>query len=442
MYFLVLFILFLSSCIATSSNSKSFEFYAIVIDAGSTGSRGFVFQIFEEIDNDDENIILSRSLVPTKSKKTQPGLSEFVSKTDDYQAIQEYLLPIFIDAAAKIPIEYHNSTKVFVKGTAGMRLLEESDQKLLWKSLVEALNYHPLNPFILHLEDLGTISGHLEAYYAVLSSNFIAGTIDGNLKAVGNQPLIGALDMGGSSTQLIFYTGDEEELIISPDNFWSHSWLNFGVERVRERVVSYLISEHITNALDGDVDQEVKIVMNPCTFKGYESYPEPNIVVRGTGNSDECIQVLKNVVWPENTCTSEVPHEDANDSIAEKRPCFIDGIEHPRVRGEFYGMSVYFFAIDCIRHLGSKHLHAWPNPTIDELDGAIHEFCGLEWDDLQEMVKDRKHKYTGDVQLPNRCLEALYISLILQDGFGFNNSHRNITLALEVNLEYFLCLHT
>lgn len=44
-----------------------------------------------------------------------------------------------------------------------------------------------------------------------------------------------------------------------------------------------------------------------------------------------------------------------------------------------------------------------------------------------------KHKYTKDSQLAHRCVEALYMSLLLEEGFGFDGKSRDITLALEVN---------
>ena len=47
-------------------------------------------------------------------------------------------------------------------------------------------------------------------------------------------------------------------------------------------------------------------------------------------------------------------------------------------------------------------------------------------------MTENSHKYTFDAQLPNRCLEALYIALLLEEGFGFDPSHRNITIALEI----------
>lgn len=55
------------------------------------------------------------------------------------------------------------------------------------------------------------------------------------------KPLLGALDMGGSSTQLIFYNGTSDARKIHADDFWSHSWLNYGVQRVHERVLNYIL---------------------------------------------------------------------------------------------------------------------------------------------------------------------------------------------------------
>ena len=46
--------------------------------------------------------------------------------------------------------------------------------------------------------------------------------------------------------------------------------------------------------------------------------------------------------------------------------------------------------------------------------------------------KDKKHPFTKSSQLHNRCVEALYMATLLEYGFGFDGSHKNITLALEV----------
>jgi Golgi nucleoside diphosphatase len=148
------------------------EDYAIVIDAGSTGSRGFVFHI--TIDLDD-----SRTVTSTPCGRVFPGLSSFVTQPEKTVDI---MLPLFINAAQMIPVRYHEKTQVFIKGTAGMRLLTIDEQEAIWKGLVDSLNRHEDNPFHLTMNSVGTIDGHAEAYYAVLASNYIAGSIDGNLQ--------------------------------------------------------------------------------------------------------------------------------------------------------------------------------------------------------------------------------------------------------------------
>ena len=75
-----------------------------------------------------------------------------------------------------------------------------------------------------------------------------------------------------------------------------------------------------------------------------------------------------------------------------------------------------------------------PNPSINEIETAAHDFCALEWAHVNETMigKDKKHAFTKSSQLHNRCVEALYMATLLEYGFGFDGSDRNITLALEV----------
>ncbi len=74
-----------------------------------------------------------------------------------------------------------------------------------------------------------------------------------------------------------------------------------------------------------------------------------------------------------------------------------------------------------------------PNPSIDELEEASLAFCSLPWSEIHKSHQNNSHEMTSDDKLPNRCVEALYITTLLEDGFGFRGTHRGITLALEVD---------
>jgi hypothetical protein len=57
-----------------------------------------------------------------------------------------------------------------------MRLLSDDQQKIIWDRLYDDMRIANL-PFDLHRANFRTIDGQLEAYYAVLATNFIAGNI-------------------------------------------------------------------------------------------------------------------------------------------------------------------------------------------------------------------------------------------------------------------------
>lgn len=121
-----------------------------------------------------------------------------------------------------------------------MRLLSNDDQDAIWDRLVLDSNAHSLMPFRLSRDRVGTINGTFEAYYAVLAANFIGGNLDTslvyencNLKFTyvcshSGKELVGALDMGGSSTQLVFHTGTEVGHVIQPEHFWYEMMTCFG----------------------------------------------------------------------------------------------------------------------------------------------------------------------------------------------------------------------
>eukprot|EP01038_Epipyxis_sp_PR26KG_P009285 gene9285-12511_t len=396
------------------------ENYAIVIDAGSTGSRAFVIKISENFTHTSSQS--TRNVTSIKAGRAHPGLSSFASNPKDSV---DYTVPMLFDALALIPEDHHKKTPLYIKGTAGFRLISDEEQVGIWTTLAEGLRKHKDIPLYINESNFGTISGYMEAYYAVLCSNFIEGTIDGNLNPLNEVAMIGALDMGGSSTQLIFYTHTGKKEKISDSHFWSHSWLNYGVERIRDRVFDYLIENYksLNNGMvaENENDNNNIIISNPCTFSGYEIAYKDNIILRGTGDGKLCREVINNVIWPNRSSSK----------CRVDRPCPIDNIIHPSVKHHvFYAMSVYFFALDCIRELGPARLRFWPNPTLQEIEDATNQFCSMNWSQVES--NQLSHKYTGPSQLAIRCLEGAYIGTILEKGFGFNRYRRDITFALEV----------
>lgn len=69
---------------------------------------------------------------------------------------------------------------------------------------------------------------------------------------------------------------------------------------------------------------------------------------------------------------------------------------------------------------------------MDELEEASMAFCEMPWSELKSMHDLNRHPTTGRSSLPHRCLEVLYITTLLEDGFGFRGTHEGISFAQEV----------
>ena len=430
----ILLLALLSLCMST----KTEDGYVVMIDAGSTGSRAFIYHVTEVrdfIDNSTKSTVISRKVTSTKGKKCIGGLSTFADSAP--VDIANYLSPMFVNASKVIPTAYHSTTQVFMKGTAGMRLLPQEKQDRLWNVLCRELNRDARNPFTIKLENLGTIDGHSEAFFAALSANYIAKSIDGTLRRVPGTHMVGALDMGGSSTQMIIHqsttTTNNENEPVQQSDFWSHSWMNFGAEKIKEKTEDYLVDQFMSRFHE-DVNEDGQAmsnedgaVYNPCTPKGYEHTLDSGVTLTGSGHFEQCLELLKAVVWPDDKC----PTGTDKASLNKDTRCYLDAIEHPPLRGPFYAMSVYFYALDAVRHLGDVDMPNWPTPTLTEIKEAVQSFCSNDWTTAQTWM-GRAHRYTTDRNVPNRCIEASYVVTLMEHGFGIDANSRNIRIALNI----------
>jgi len=418
--------------------------YAIVIDGGSTGSRMFVYRFFYPGHG------AKREIDCLSSKKVTPGLSSLDGHPEQ---AAEYMRPLFEHAATVIPESYQRETLVFIQATAGMRLLSEESQEAIYDGLYVDLTQNKcrkeegegdfLFPFRLYRKNIGTLSGRLEGFYAALSVNYLTGRIDTHLErerksgeaaegadevevtveassASGSkrgptQTLVGALDLGGSSTQIVFQHMEDSGAALNQSDFWVQSYLAYGVDTIRYRLWSHL-TRHVA-PMDPAVVAGAA-VENPCAFSGHQEWFKGHRLV-GTGEAELCGKEIRKMLWDEEheRCT---PHE----------PCGLDGVRHPPLTGQFLAMSVFFFALDCMKQLGPLDLPHWPSPSIDEIETAASKFCAQPWGSLN--TSSTNHAFTRDDLLPYRCAEVVYIHTLLKHGYGFPGDSRDVTFVLDI----------
>ena len=95
----------------------------------------------------------------------------------------------------------NNLFPVYLKATAGVRLLSDDKRVRIIRYVTNTLNNASLNPFSLDESYAIIASGEEEATFDWLGVNFIYNTLVNNDD---DQSTYGALDLGGGSTQIAF----------------------------------------------------------------------------------------------------------------------------------------------------------------------------------------------------------------------------------------------
>jgi hypothetical protein len=162
--------------------------YVLVLDAGSTGTRIHVYKFQPSTDNDNGDTFVLKNEV---FKERKPGLSSFADHVDQAEDQINELLKIADQEVSRFK---HRNTPLVLRATAGLRLLNETKQKLLLQSVSNAFDkygfYRPKLDIAIMNETEEGIDAWLTLVY-LKGEQFYASRI-------------AALDLGGGSTQITY----------------------------------------------------------------------------------------------------------------------------------------------------------------------------------------------------------------------------------------------
>ena len=133
--------------------------FAVVIDAGSSGSRVFIYH-WPKHDGDPSHLLKIDQLFENGApvvKKVEPGLSSFADRP---QEAYGHLKPLLDFAQDHIPVGKQEATLLYVLATAGMRLIPLHDQQIIMAH-IQSMIKSEYN-FYLPESSIEVISGKLE----------------------------------------------------------------------------------------------------------------------------------------------------------------------------------------------------------------------------------------------------------------------------------------
>ncbi|GAA5876106.1 hypothetical protein JCM8547_002638 [Rhodosporidiobolus lusitaniae] len=393
--------------------------YAIMIDAGSTGSRLHLYT-FSHCDPDPAAL---PKLEHEDFLTTKPGLSSYAGRPRD---AAESLRGMMQQAYDKVPEKERACTPLAVKATAGLRMLGTKQSNEILDEIERWLNDEW--PFVVGKDGVVVMEGRDEGVYAWITINFLLGMIGPDQPASAGTAAV--MDLGGASTQIVFEPifdpvshdslgkGDhvyDLSFAGAPHILYQHSHLGYGLMQARRAVHNLVAFSYVWQSAPKGKEVEwdsltVKDrIHNPCMFKGETKEvdldpPGRNpvkVTMVGTGAGFEaCRRVVEVMI--------------AKDAACEKPPCAFAGVYQPKMAevfaaGKVWALS-YFY--DRIAPLGLTSPF-----SISSLRKLTHDVCEGKSSPSWSRFKGNKEAMDELSDRPEYCLDLTFMYSLLSLGY-------------------------
>ncbi|CAI9766063.1 unnamed protein product [Fraxinus pennsylvanica] len=380
------------------------EKYAVIFDAGSTGSRVHVFRF-------DENL----NLLPIGDgfelyASTNPGLSSYAA---DPQAAAKSLKPLLEKAEDVVPTELQHDTPARLGATAGLRLLQgDAADRIL-----EAVRNLLKNESTLKYKDdwVSILDGTQEGTYMWVTLNFVLDTLGKNYSET-----ICTIDLGGGSVQMAYTIPDEnaekapttstnetyvEQKTFKGTNYnlYVHSYLDYGGKAGRAEI--FKTSRNSTN---------------PCILEGYDgTYTYGGVVYKAsappTGSNMKRCRVL------------------ARKALKVKAPCKYEKCTFNGIwnggggdgQKNMYISSSFYWTAREAGILESDAVGGIIRPQ--HYKEAAKVVCATKFEDIKS-----KFPNVEDDDIPYLCMDLVYQYTLLVDGFDVP-PQKLVTVVNKVN---------
>jgi Golgi nucleoside diphosphatase len=408
-----------------------------MIDAGSSGCRAHVFRYGVLGTPEGPLYVLPKH----DSKKVRPGLSSFENEPVSAGISLTGLVDFMKE---QIPQDKWAVTPIYLKATAGLRMLPKETSDLIIQSVQEFLSSSHNSPFYFEPKQASIIPGTEEGAYSWISVNYLKKVI-GPFRPLGQinkDNAFAVVEMGGASTQVTqiastyadqkaIENGYSYDFSIQGERFvlYAHSYLGYGGDQARVRFNEYLKTRRAS------APKPSSQLMDPCLNSGYmrdkghtgkSPYDGPDgdfYVVGGGDSSDKsCHEHLESALFAKR-------HGMLADCKEEPNFVSFDCVHQPpyvRKSKNILIFENFFYAASGLAVNPKGHneeeiatsatfpLHTSPKEYLD----SARDVCGMSWDRVEHgLPKDAQPRE----QNTKWCFSATYSYLFLTHGMGLHD---------------------
>ncbi len=358
--------------------------WGLVIDAGSSGSR-LRFYCWKPGTADALPSIEDRG-----SQKEEPGIADADCSRTPEEAVEG--VRSLVDHARRTIGDQARiaETPLALLATAGLRQCPESYQRTMLEGIREYLQSTPFSGAEARL-----ISGAEEGRYGWVAVNYLLGRLSPEERST----TVGALDLGGVSTQITFRPGacpvdrgECGELALGESSYplYSKSYLGWGQDQAMREVDA-----------------------RACYLRGYR--PDDGSFV-GRGRYGRCQRAIRRTIRRQIAADPPAP--------ICTRWCNLLGAYQPNLEGDFVAFSAYAYNAENLG-LGSKF-------SLAELEAAGKAYCRTPWQTIEAECAAGERSGCKEWWLNRNCFASAYMVILLHEVYGFPMDSRRITSTNEL----------
>uniref|UniRef100_A0A8C9N639 Ectonucleoside triphosphate diphosphohydrolase 8 n=1 Tax=Serinus canaria TaxID=9135 RepID=A0A8C9N639_SERCA len=361
--------------------------YGLVFDAGSTHTSLYTYQWRANKENGTGIVSQVEACSVSGECRGLPSLSR--SLLDCCPKLSQQ----------SIPAEQQRETPTYLGATAGMRLLSKAEQVLVEVS--KAIGEYPVD-----FRGARILTGSEEGSFGWITVNYLLETLVKKWEHPQDIEVLGALDLGGASTQITFQPGVPVEdrntsvffrLYGTNYSLYSHSYLCYGQSQALKMLLAALhqvpqgtgahpcypqgYQENITVA---------ELYDSPCVHAPSSASPGPVLTVTGTGDPAACATAIRSLF---------------NFTCRAQGPCGFNGVYQPPVRGQFFAFSGFYHSLHFLNLTGGR--------SLSLVNATIMQICNSSW-------KQELFPMASRTQLRDTCTASSYILTLLLKGYKFN----------------------